>query len=176
MLASREAAGLPQSFRNDQARALQAEAALLDLSSQRPMAARQLALGERNPMESSLALARAREQNAMTEGLGGLGGLGGLRAEGLMADAAIQRARLNQLIQEDQQFQAASMGLGAEGGLGRLVSRNKDNSVPLSGDSIRQAIMRERALAEAAAARSHGGMPGESSQYPPAAKRMRDSY
>ena len=96
--------------------------------------------------------------------------LQGLEREGLGGEAAIYRALLNRKLQEGEEAKAAlaSAGLGATGSLTgsgllginpALLSRSLDlmgSSIPISGDSIRQAMMRDQTIAAAAAARSQG--------------------
>lgn len=110
-------------------------------------------------------------------------GLGGISAH---HRALLNRARL--LEGEDSALMAAA-GFGGSAGAFQggsllpkmnpvLLSRSAEmmmgSPVGMSGDSIRQAVLRERAIAAAAEARSLGAP--EADPYEPASKRLRKSY
>lgn len=92
-------------------------------------------------------------------------------------DPAIYRARLNRLLQEQGEqsaLAAAAAGYGSSGG-GLPGGGSLGGNLPVrhSGDSIRQAMFREQALA--AAARAQGGAPPDfMDPYGQASKRRRN--
>jgi hypothetical protein len=136
--------------------------------------------GERNPMPgSSLAggsSALAASQLYPNDGATLLGASDPRNAS-LEDSQRNYRARLNQLLLEGEELQNQAAALGVARSLPGLVSRaSTESSVPMSGDSMRQAMMREQAIAQAAAARSQGGLPSESMLYGPASKRFRNAY
>lgn len=138
----------------------------------------------RNPATASALLGAS----SLPQGLSNsISALGGLDREGLGANPTLYRALLNQRLQQEESAALAAAGLGATGLggaatggltgaglLGRtntsLLSRPSDtrgSPVRMSGDSIRQAMMREQTIAQAAAANALANEDG------PAAKRLK---
>jgi hypothetical protein len=138
--------------------------------------------GERNPMPGS-SLAGGSSALAASQLYPNDVALGASdpRSASLEESHRNYRARLNQLLLEGEELQNQAAALGAARSLPGLVSRAStggipESSVPMSGDSMRQAMMREQTIAQAAAARSQGGLPPESMLYGPASKRFRNAY
>jgi len=150
-----------------------------------PLPAPDLALGARNQAAAAALLGAS---SGLPDGSSLLGDPG---RDGLGGNQALYRALLSRKLEEEQALAAAGLGAGAAAGLGGaaaaaaglhgasgLLGRMNNPSLlgsqapTMSGDSLRQALMREQTIAQAAAARTQGELNLDGS----ASKRAKRSF
>lgn len=149
-----------------------------------PLPAPDLALGARNQAAAAALLGAS---SGLPDGSSLLGDPG---RDALGGNQALYRALLSRKLEEEQALAAAGLGAGAAAGLGGpaaaaglhgasgLLGRMNNPSLlgsqapTMSGDSLRQALMREQTIAQAAAARTQGELNLDGS----ASKRAKRSF